>query len=432
MTAPTMQVLVGFQTTTGFGTPFLLNDAFFGVLDTADRGTLGGLQYADLTNIVESVNITRGRNRQLDQFNAGTATVSFNNSTRILDPLNTASIYYPFVLPRCPIIILANGIPIYTGLVTDWNIEYDIANQDMMYASCSDQFTVLANQALNAVTPAVESSSARINTVLDLPEIVYQGPREVTTGSSTLGAFAIEQDTNCLDYLQQVTTSEQGYLYVASNGTLTFKGRTSVLNPVADATFTYDGTGIPYQTLLNEYGDELLYNYIVTESPAGGAQTTSDADSINLYQAQQYSVLNLLNSSTIEVAELGNYLLGKYRNPVLRFNGLSTQLAALTETQQNVCFNLDLTDICTVTKNFVSGTPSDVSQTVIVSGVSHNIVPGSHIVSYSFESTDGNQYLTLDDAIFGRLAGLAYDASLQYDQSGFIYNNSSNGNLLGW
>jgi hypothetical protein len=403
MTAPTMQVLVGFQTTTGFGTPFLLNDAFFGVLDTAGRGTLGGLEFADLTSLVESVNIKRGRNRQLDQFNAGTATVSFDNATRILDPLNTASIYYPFVLPRCPIIILANGIPIYTGLITDWNLNYEIANQDMMYAACSDQFTVLANQALNAVTPAQELSSTRINTILNLPEILYQGPRDITTGSSTLGAFAIEQDTNCLDYLQQVTTSEQGYLYIASNGTLTFKGRTSVLNPVADATFTYDGTGIPYQTLLNEFGDELLYNYIVTESPAGAAQTTSDADSINLYQNQQYVESDLLNSTTSEVAGLGEYLLGKYRNPVLRFNGLSTQLAALTETQQNVCFNLDLTDVCTVTKNFVTGTPSDISQTLIVSGVSHNIVPGSHIISYTFESTDGNQYLTLDDAIFGTL-----------------------------
>jgi hypothetical protein len=398
-----MQVLVGFQTTTGFGTPFLLDDAFFGVLDTAGRGTLGGLQYADLTYLVESVNIKRGRNRQLDQFNAGTATVSFDNASRILDPLNTASVYYPFVLPRCPILILANGIPIYTGLVTDWNLDYNLANQDMMYASCSDQFTVLANQALNAVTPAQELSSARINTVLNLPEILYQGPREVTTGSSTLGAFAISQDTNCLNYLQQITTSEQGYLYIAADGTLTFKGRTSVLNPVADASFTYDGTGIPYQTLLNEYGDELLYNYIVTESPAGPKEIASDADSINLYQTQQYSVLDLLNSSTTEVASLGDYLLGKYRNPVLRFNGLSTQLAALTETQQNVCFNLDLTDICTVTKNFVTGTPSDLSQTVIVSGVSHNIVPGSHVISYTFESTDGNQYLTLDDTIFGTL-----------------------------
>jgi hypothetical protein len=203
--------------------------------------------------------------------------------------------------------------------------------------------------------------------------------------------------------LQQITTSEQGYLYIAADGTLTFKGRTSVLNPVADALFTYDGTGIPYQTLLNEYGDELLYNYIVTQSPAGPKETASDADSINLYQTQQYSVLDLLNSAVSEVAGLGDYLLGKYRNPVLRFNGLSTQMAALDLEQQNACFNLDLTDICTVTKNFVTGTPSDLSQTVIVSGVSHNIVPGSHIISYTFESTDGNQYLTLNDTIFGTL-----------------------------
>jgi hypothetical protein len=398
-----MQVLIGFQTTTGFGEPFLLNDVFYGVLDTAGRGTLGGLLFADLTNLVESVNITRGRNRQLDQFNAGTATVSFDNASRILDPTNTSSIYYPFVLPRCPIIILANGIPIFTGLVTDWNLDYDISNQDMMYAICSDQFTVLANQSLNAVTPAVQLSGERIFSTLSLAEINYQGARAIDAGSSTLGAFNIQQDTNCLNYLQQINTSEQGYLFMSANGTLTFKGRQSVLNPVADASFTYDGTGIPYQTLLNEYGDELLYNYIVTESPAGAAQTTSDADSINLYQTQQYVESDLLNSAVSEVAGLGDYLLGKYRNPVLRFNGLSTQMAALTETQQNVCFNLDLTDICTVTKNFVTGTPSDLSQTLIVSGVNHSIVPGSHIIAYTFEATDSNQYMTLDDTIFGIL-----------------------------
>jgi hypothetical protein len=398
-----MQVMVGFQSTTGFGSPFLLNDAFYGVLDTAGRGTLGGVTMVDLTYLVESVNITRGRSRQLDQFNAGTATIAFDNASQILNPSNTSSPYYPFVLPRCPVQILANGIPIYTGLVTDWNLDYDISNQDIMYASCSDQFTVLANQALNAVTPSAELSGARINAVLSLPEINYQGARAIDTGSSTLGAYAIAQDTNVLNYLQLVNTSEQGYLFMSANGTLTFKGRSSVLNPVAGATFNTDGTGLPYQTLVNQYGDELLYNYIVTQSPAGAKQTTSNAQSIALYQAQQYSLLDLLNSTTSEVAGLGNYLLGKYQNPVLRFTGLSTQMAALSATNQNILLSLDMTSICTVVKNFVVGTPATETQTLIVSGISHNITPGSHIVSYTFESTDGNQYLTLDDAIFGTL-----------------------------
>lgn len=403
MSTPTMQVMVGFQSTTGFGTPFLLNDAFYGVLDTAGRGTLGGVTMVDLTSIVESVNITRGRSRQLDQFNAGTATIAFDNSSQILNPSNTSSPYYPFVLPRCPVQVLANGVPIYTGLVTDWNLDYDISNEDMMYASCSDQFTVLANQALNAVTPSAQASGARINTVLSYSEINYQGARAIDTGSSTLGAYAISQDTNCLNYLQQINTSEQGYLFMSANGTLTFKGRSSVLNPVAGATFNTDGTGLPYQTLINQYGDELLYNYIITQSPAGAVQTTSNATSIALYQAQQYALTDLLNSTTTEVAGLGNYLLGKYQNPVLRFTGLSTQMAALSSANQNIVLGLDLTSICTVVKNFVTGTPATETQTLIVSGVSHNITPGSHIVSYTFESTDGNQYLTLNDAIFGTL-----------------------------
>ena len=102
-------------------------------------------------------------------------------------------------------------------------------------------------------------------------------------------------------------------------------------------------------------------------------------------------------------AGLGNYLLGKYKNPVLRFTGLSTQMSALSATNQNIVLNLDMTSICTVVKNFVVGTPATETQTLIVSGIAHNITPGSHIVSYTFESTDGNQYLTLDDAIFGTL-----------------------------
>jgi hypothetical protein len=400
MTAPVIQVLVGFQTTTGFGTPFQLDDATFGVLDTS---TLGGLAFADLTEIVQSVNIKRGRNRQLDQFNSGTAQVSFWNETRLLDPLNTASIFYPFVLPRCPIVILADGIPIYTGIVKDWNLDYSVANKDIMVASCADAFTVLANQQLNAFTPSAETTSARVNTVLDRPEILYQGARAIGTGSSTLGAYAVTEGQNVLNYLQLVNTSEQGYLYIAADGTLTFKGRTEVLNPVANATFNTDGTGLPYQSLVNQFGDELLYNYISTQSPAGAVQIASDSTSISLYQAQQYSLLDLLNNSTTEVAGIANYLLGKYQNPILRFTGLSTELAALTQTQSDICLSLDLTDIATVTKTYDVGTPTTETQTLIVSGVEHRIRPGSHVISYTFESTDGNQYFTLDDAIFGVL-----------------------------
>lgn len=413
MTQPTLQVLVGFQTTTNFGQPFQLDDAVYGKLDT---GKLGGIQFADLTTLVQSVNINRGRSRQLQQFNAGTATVSFWNKSRILDPLNTSSLYWNTatnttgIVPRLPIKILANGIPIYTGVIQDWNVDYDRSNNDIVYATCADDFTVLSSTTLNTHTVSAELTGARINTVLNYSEAMYQGARQIGTGSSTLGAtassagFSIPEGTNLLNYLQTVTTSEQGYLYVAADGTLTFKGRTEVLNLTANAIFSGDtSVGIPYQTLTNEFGDELLYNVIVTQSPAGGPYTVMDNDSVAQYQAQTYTATDLLNSTTTEVQGLGNYLLGKYKNPVLRFTGLSVQLTGLAAAKQNICLDLDVTDVCSVVKHFAVGTPTSVTQTVIVSGVNHNITPGSHIVTYTFESTDSNQYMTLNDTIFGVL-----------------------------
>ena len=100
---------------------------------------------------------------------------------------------------------------------------------------------------------------------------------------------------------------------------------------------------------------------------------------------------------------MGNYLLGKYATPVLRFTGLTTELGALTTANQNTALSLDLTSIATVVKNFVTGAPSSSTQVLMVSGISHNITPTSHLVSYNFESTDNLGFFTLDNALWGTL-----------------------------
>ena len=401
MSAPTIQVLVGFQTTANFGQPFQLDDSVYGLLDT---GTLGGYQMVDLTSQVLSISITRGRNREMEQFNSGTASVRFKDPQRILDPLNASSPYYPYVGPRQPIQIYANGIPIYTGFVTDWDLDYDfVVAGDVNTASCADAFTVLANQNMNQWTPTEQLSGARVDAVLNRPEVAYQGPYIIKTGSSTLGAFQVAAGTNVLAYLQNVAASEQGYLFINAYGAVVFLGRSYNL-PVNSLTFSDTGSGVPYSALTNAFGDELLYNYIQTQSPAGASpEVTYDSTSIALYQAQQYSKLDLLNSTTTEVAALGNYLLGRYKDPVLRFTGVSVQLAALTSDQQYLVLSADISEISSVTKTFSIGTPTTVTQNVFISGVSHQITPGNHKVRFTFESVDNNGYFTLDSSIFGVL-----------------------------
>ena len=132
------------------------------------------------------------------------------------------------------------------------------------------------------------------------------------------------------------------------------------------------------------------------------------------------------------------FLLNKFANPILRFDGLSTQLLKLSKADQNIYIGLDLVDVCSVSKSFAVGSPSLVRQTLIVSGVNHTISPSSHVISLTFESTDGNQYLFLDDPVFGVLGGggIVYDqVEISYDEAGWVYNDTSaddTAGRLGW
>ena len=406
MSAPTLRVEVGFQQTAGFATPFQLDNATYGLLDT---GTLGGIEMVDVTSMAQAVTITRGRNRQTESFNAGTASVRFYDPARDLDPLNTASPYYPYVTPRQPIAIYANDIPIYTGLITDWNIDYDIAPAGTVTsATCADNFTVLANMVMDAWTPSQQSTGERIEAVLQRPEIDYQGPYYIDTGLSTVGAYAINAGTNVLQYLQTVNASELGFLFIDATGAIRFRDRYAPAQGGIDPEavtfdFTDDGSDTPYQSLTNQYGDELLYNFAQLQSPAGSPVTSEDTESAALYQLQQFSKLDLLNSSTDELQNMADYIVGQYANPVLRFTGVETQLAALDSAKQDAVLGTEITALVCVDKSFATGSPSTVSQTLIVTGISHTITPGDHRIRFTFENVDQRPFFVLDSATRGVL-----------------------------
>lgn len=410
MSSPTYFVYVGFQSTTGFSTPFQLNDPTYGQLNYG--GGLGGIELVDLTDQVLSVSITRGRNRETESFNAGSAVVRFKDPSRALDPLNTASPYYPYVQPRQPIYITASNFPnpekavyVFSGVVADWNLSYDYTtNGNVMEARCSDGFTVLANMTLNEWTPTEQSSSARVEAVLSRPEVEYQGGTDIEQGISTLGAYEVAQGTNVLSYLQQVTFSENGFLFMTGNGTLRFVGRHTQLN-VDDPSleFAENGSGIPYRALTNTYGDELLFNHAHMQSPAGAVQEAQDAESIALYQNNSFSRLNLLNSTTAEVKSYADAWVGLYKDPLLRFNGLQVLVQDVPVNVRQELLSLDLCDVVSVQKSFSTGTPSSVTRLQLVTGIAHSITPGSHTITLTFEDIDTRAYLVLDSEALGVL-----------------------------
>jgi hypothetical protein len=363
---------------------------------------ISGFAFYDVTDRVQSLSTKRGKGRQLDYFNAGTATIVFKNSDRALDPLNTASALYPAVGPRVIVRITANEIPLFYGFVNDWDFEYDIANQDTAVASCSDAFVILSNQALAAFTPSAQLSGARVNAVLNRSEINYRGGRKISAGTSNLGACAVSDGTNPLNYLRQVERSEAGQLFVNADGEIVFLERAEVpSNPVLN--FADDGTGLPYQSLMNAFGDELLYNYVALTSPAGVQQVKSDSESISNYQISQLSYTDLLNSSTTEVSNLAQVLLTQYKEPKVRFTGFAVQILALSQTDRDLVYSAELTDFVEVKKSFATGTPSSTTQFCIITSISHDVRPGSHKVTFGVDSADFSLELVLGDSFAGRL-----------------------------
>jgi hypothetical protein len=78
----------------------------------------------DISQYVTSGKTTRGRQYEIDRFTAGTMTLELRTATRLFDPENTASTYYPNITPMRQIRVTSNWssttYSVFQGYITDW------------------------------------------------------------------------------------------------------------------------------------------------------------------------------------------------------------------------------------------------------------------------------------------------------------------------
>jgi hypothetical protein len=346
------------------------------------------------------MNISRGRSRQLDRYDSGSATIVFLNSDRKLDPLNDDSSYQALIVPRIVFKIEADSEPIFSGVVKDWDIEYDLVGQDVAVSFCSDFFTILANlKFLEDVETLEQNCKERLEFVLNYFSISPDYSFDV--GNANLGRYLIPKDLQVLDYFFNVSFSDQGNIFVSADNVLTFVGKYG-REPVSELTFADDGTGIGYSSLTNEYGDELLFNKVSITSPES-TKVSENLSSIASFGESTFVFNNALNRYEMDPAWIADSIIDRYGDPQVRFTGLAVELAGLSSSDQADVLALDLADQVSVKKSFSVGSPSSVTQDVIVTGVRHRIVPGSHVVEFTFEPTPYKIAFILDDNDEGEL-----------------------------
>jgi hypothetical protein len=392
----------------GFGDGFTLDDTQQGLLDGTTYVLDGVDEFAEID--VVSVQIERGKKSPLESIAPGRAVIVARDTSRAFDPYNTASVYWdefddtPGLSPLRQVRITRNSDVIFRGRVVDFTYDYVGPKQiPQVTIICADDLFILANSFLSAFTPSAELSSARVATILDRTEVGWSASlRDITTGTATLGDYAIAEGTNALDYLRKIDSAERGRLFVrASDGDLVFQPRIGNTLSAPAVTFADDGSETPYREVFVDFTVESVLNRVTVQRSGGTAQTATDNASIALYFTQAETITDSLLSTDAQALTLANYLLEGSPSP--RFSGVETFFGSLTTGQQDDVAVVEIGDTIEITRTFTTGSPLTVTEELSVEGLSHRIDLRGETVTFYTAPTDIVYALLLDDALYGKL-----------------------------
>lgn len=384
----------------GLSKAFTLDDAVAGVIGSTEF-TIGGISFTDITSRVTGLSLSRGKNRDLDRFNAGTLSLTVNNEDRAFDPLYTSSPFYGNIVPRRDVRVLANGTAVqYVGKILDWNFDFEPKGRQSASLEAADGFTFLAQQELTPGTAVAQLTGARVSAVLSQPSVDWPvADRVIDAGNSDLGADVFEG--NVLSYLQKVEQSEGGLLFIDKSGRVAFVDR--LTTPTVDnvTVFADDGTGIPFAPAALDYGTEQLYNSITVTSP-GSTAVANGALSQTRYGIAELTVDTLIDDAD-EVQGLADLLLSRFQEPQLRFQAIRVDIDKITSGQRAEVFALEIGDVAQV--KLTPGNPpvgAKVERYGQVIQIAHDVSPGSHQVTFGLGSLQTSLFV-IGDAEFGTI-----------------------------
>jgi hypothetical protein len=290
----------------------------------------------------------------------------------------------------------------------DYNFSFTL---DTVTVYCADQFYLLAQTYLDEFNPSAELSGARIETVLDLPEVDFPAlDRDISTGTVELGhdsAYTVPAGTNVLQYISQINdTAEFGRLFMSSEGKLTFQDRIGNTLSGSVADFHDDGTNIPYNGVGISFEADAVINRAVVTGLNGKIATATDAGSIATYFIQTNSITNSLLHQQADIDTAASYLLNA--EPEARYTSVETDFLMLTTAQKDTVAAIEIGDTITIEKTFPSGAgTTELAQELSVEGIEHTITVGSgHHIMLSTAPTIIIYQLILDDPIYGTLDSL--------------------------
>jgi hypothetical protein len=377
--SPVIRASIDFSNGVAFvGDPFILDSVTNGILGTNQLASSANAS-VDISSLIDTVSIRRGRIRLLSEFEAGTASVTIIDTNGDFNPSNPSSPYYGDLVPLRKIQIEAdyngNNYVLFTGFITNYDTGFRIGSDEFSRVTfrCVDALRLFTTAQITTVTGAgVQLSGARVNAILD--ELDYPATlRDIDAGDSTLQADP-GTARQAIDALQLVKKSEFGELFLDAEGRVTFLSRSAVTSSLASPVYTFadNGSGIAFQNAVVALDDSLVVNDVTVTRAGGSAQNVFDQNSIDKYFIHSGVRDGVLVQTDQESLDMASMLLSTRKETETRIDSIVLNLEDGDNVARVVAgLNVELMDCVDVVKVMPGSTT--INQTLLVQGLHHDI-----------------------------------------------------------
>ena len=352
---------------------------------------------------VQNISISNGRRRQIDDYGVDQLTVEslFPTDWTVTPKLgdNIIAWVYTTAYPSYP---TYNYWKMFQGRITNVDIQYGVvSNEDSVTITAEGLQAELGRTQINGYAVASASTGLQVFDIADSVGL-YVG----NAGGSSTGS-AQTYTGNLKAFVDTEVRTEQGRLRSTATGpttldmgTLDFVGREALLTGApttpdwSDGTLVSPGEKYKYQQVKFKSAAEDFYNSVTVE-PLGLASqtTTSGTTPIYSYVADSYDV------STSQALSLAQYIRFKYDTT----NSTPRELG-FTISQQSTSGAVLLLNLV---QSFLGLEVNIVLRGVryfcVVEGVNITASPDDTRILFSVSSNETNDYLILDNAVYGRL-----------------------------
>ena len=391
---PTITVEIGFSTVSSGASTW--STGLWNTADWSGRDVV----WTDVSAYVRTISTSRDKNRDVDQFQSGTAQVTFSNIDARFTPANTAGPYasggVTKIVPRVPIRIRATWASttygVFYGRVNSWADAYPGQGKDCVTTiNCSDVLADLATVDLAELLVAVGTSEAaglRISRILNASG--WQWGTDLNAGALSTMQGTVYADS-ALSLVQTTAESDGGAVFADQDGQLVYHdpyweaGARSTRATTAQIVFGTDVSEVKFTDPQVTYDDTMIFNSSTVTRAGGIEQASLDVDSVSLYGTRSISHSGLLCETDAQSSVLADFDIFRFADPEYRVASLIVYPASSAAVYWPLILAARVGDLCTV--KVPTPAAITITRSVFITGISHSLTSsGGWVVAFGFAS----------------------------------------------